>query len=60
MQHARQVQVGDDRSLPPLTFRPHPGWNEVVFRIPGGLLSEGETEIQLKGRYASFQYWFFQ
>ncbi|PYQ18546.1 MAG: hypothetical protein DMF79_14690 [Acidobacteria bacterium] len=54
------VQVGDDRSLPPLTFRPQPGWNEVVFRIPGGLLSEGETAIHLKGRYASFQYWFFQ
>ncbi len=55
-----QVQVGEDRSLPPLTFRPHPGWNEVVFRIPGALLREGETEVHLKGRYASFQYWFFQ
>jgi len=55
-----EVQVGDGRSLPPLTFRPHPGWNEVAFRMPGAMLGEGETEIQLKGRYASFQYWFFQ
>lgn len=54
-----EARVGQ-QSLPPLTFRPHPGWNEVVFRMPGGLLGEGETEVQLTGRYASFQYWFFQ
>jgi len=53
------AQVGHG-SVPPLTFRPHPGWNELVFRIPGDLLGDRETEVHLKGRYASFQYWFFQ
>jgi len=53
------AQVGNG-SLPPVTFRPHSGWNEIVLRVPGALLSEAETEVHLKGRYASFQYWFFQ
>jgi hypothetical protein len=41
-------------------FRPEPGWNEVVFRIPGRLLRDGETTLFLQGRYTSYFYWFFQ
>ncbi len=41
-------------------FRPEPGWNEEVFRIPGRLLEDGETDLLLQGRYASYYYWFFQ
>jgi hypothetical protein len=41
-------------------FRPEPGWNEVVFRIPGRLLGEGDTPLVLQGRYTSYFYWFFQ
>ncbi len=43
-----------------LAFRPRPGWDERVFRIPGRFLQEGETELTLSGRYASFHYWFYQ
>lgn len=53
------VRVGG-RSLPALVFRNGPGWNEHLFRIPAEALSEGTTELQLSGRYASFYYWFFQ
>jgi hypothetical protein len=41
-------------------FRPEPGWNEEVFRIPARLLQEGETTLLLQGRYTSYFYWFFQ
>jgi hypothetical protein len=43
-----------------VTFRPRPGWEEHVFRVPGHLLADGTTELKLSGRYASFYYWFFQ
>jgi hypothetical protein len=39
---------------------PRPGWDELVLRIPGSALSEGATTIRIAGRYASFQYWFYQ
>jgi hypothetical protein len=41
-------------------FRPGPGWDELVFRIPGALVGEGSTELRLQGRYASFYMWFYQ
>jgi hypothetical protein len=41
-------------------FRPEPGWNEAVFRIPARLVAGGETTLVLQGRYTSFFYWFFQ
>ena len=48
------------RTLPPLSFPNRPGWNEHVFRVPGDTLGSGQTELTLFGRYASFQYWFYQ
>jgi hypothetical protein len=53
------VQSGD-ATLQQVSLRPRPGWNEVLFRIPGGMLGEGRTVLTLRGRYASYQYWFFQ
>jgi hypothetical protein len=41
-------------------FRPEPGWNETVFRVPARLLQEGETTLLLQGRYTSYFYWLFQ
>jgi hypothetical protein len=41
-------------------FRPRPGWDEYVFRIPGGFLKQGDTMLKLSGRYGSFFYWFYQ
>ena len=43
-----------------IQFRPRDGWDEYLFRIPGGFLKEGRTRLTLSGRYASFFYWFYQ
>jgi hypothetical protein len=48
------------RTLPALVFKNGPGWNEHVFRVPREAVSDGATELQLTGRYASFYYWFYQ
>jgi len=53
------VRAGGELSAR-LTFRPRPGWDERVFRIPGGFLGDGQTELTISGRFASFYYWFFQ
>jgi hypothetical protein len=37
-----------------------PGWNEHVLRLPKEAVAEGSTHLELRGRYASFQYWFYQ
>ena len=37
-----------------------PGWNEHVLRLPKETVAEGSTRLELRGRYASFQYWFYQ
>ena len=42
------------------TFRTQPGWNEHVVRIPGSLVRGPRPRLEASGRYASFQYWFFQ
>lgn len=41
-------------------FRPRPGWNELVFRVPARLVRSAETELLLQGRYVSHFFWFFQ
>jgi hypothetical protein len=48
------------RALPPLSFPNRRGWNEHVFKVPADAVQEGETELRFSGRYASFQYWFYQ
>jgi hypothetical protein len=42
------------------TLRTGPGWSEVLLRLPGSQVGEGSTEIEVRGRYASFHYWFYQ
>ena len=37
-----------------------PGWNEHVLRLPKALVGDGSTRLELRGRYASFHYWFYQ
>jgi hypothetical protein len=48
--------------LPPLRLRlPNaPGWNEHVIRLPGEGVAEGATRLELRGRYAAYQYWIYQ
>jgi hypothetical protein len=50
----------DDHPAIRWTFRPSPGWDEQVLRIPGQLLTARRTRLTLSGRYAAFHYWFFQ
>jgi hypothetical protein len=50
----------DGQALGRATFRIEPGWNEIVLRIPGALLRRARPRFEIGGRYASFQYWFFQ
>jgi hypothetical protein len=50
----------DGKALPRFAWVNKHGWNEHVFRVPGSALANGETELTLSGRYASFQYWFYQ
>jgi hypothetical protein len=58
-QPAFVVRAGG-QALPPFTWANKQGWNEHVFRVPASALARGETELTLSGRYASFQYWFYQ
>ncbi len=37
-----------------------PGWNEHVVRLPAAAIASGHTRLELRGRYASFYYWFYQ
>jgi hypothetical protein len=41
-------------------FRTEAGWNELVVRIAGPLVSRARPRLEISGRYAAFQYWFFQ
>ena len=42
------------------TFRTQAGWNERALRIPGNLVHGSRPRLEVSGRYASFQYWFYQ
>jgi hypothetical protein len=42
------------------TFRPRPGWDERVVLVPSALLRSAPTRLRVRGRFASFYYWFFQ
>lgn len=37
-----------------------PGWNEAVLRIPASAVRRDGPRLRLRGRYASFYFWFFQ
>ena len=38
-----------------------PGWNEHVLRLPADALGPaGTTQLEIRGRYAAFHYWFYQ
>jgi hypothetical protein len=39
---------------------PRQGWDEIVLRVPGALVTGREIELTLRGRYASFHFWFLQ
>lgn len=43
-----------------LSFRPRADWDEVVLRVSRDFITGEQTNLELRGRYASFQYWFLQ
>ena len=54
-----EVEAGG-RPVGGLALRPAPGWNELVLTVPASAVGDGATDLLLKGRYASYQYWFYQ
>jgi hypothetical protein len=42
------------------SFAPREGWDEVALRVPESALHGLRPRVRIRGRYASFQYWFFQ
>jgi hypothetical protein len=42
------------------TFPTQPGWNERALLITGNLVRSTRPRLEVRGRYASFQYWLFQ
>ncbi len=42
------------------SFRPGPGWDEVVLEVDAALIVGARTTLELRGRYAAFRYWFYQ
>ncbi len=43
-----------------LAFKPRAGWDEVLIRVTRTFITSSRTSLELRGRYASFQYWFYQ
>ena len=41
-------------------FPTQPGWNETMVRIAGNLVRQARPRLEIAGRYAAFQYWFYQ
>jgi hypothetical protein len=50
----------DGRLAAQASPRLRPGWDEVVLRIPGALVTSSRPLFQTSGRYVAFRYWFFQ
>lgn len=43
-----------------LTFKPRAGWDELILRITRNFITRERTQLEIRGRYASFRYWFYQ
>jgi hypothetical protein len=50
----------DGRPAGTSSFRPRPGWDEMVLRVDGALIAGTRTTLELRGRYAAFRYWLYQ
>jgi hypothetical protein len=54
------VILAGSREVARVALKNAPGWNEHVIRLPGEAIGDGETRLELRGRYAAFHYWFYQ
>jgi hypothetical protein len=50
----------DGREAASGAFRPRPGWDDLALRVPGAAVTRARSAITVRGRYASFRYWFHQ
>lgn len=41
-------------------WRPRPGFDEWLLRVPGALVRARDAQLELRGHYAAFRYWFYQ
>ncbi len=41
-------------------WRPRPGFDEWLLRVPAALVRAREARLELRGRYAAFRYWLYQ
>jgi hypothetical protein len=57
---ARLTLLASGQAAGHLLFRPEAGWTEIAFKVPAAAVGDGQTELRLEGRYASFHYWFYQ
>jgi hypothetical protein len=53
------VAIGDS-VVASESFRPRRGWDERVLRVPAAALRQEEPRFHVRGRFASFYYWFYQ
>jgi hypothetical protein len=37
-----------------------PGWAEAVFGLPAAAVGDGGTDLEIRGQYAAYHYWFYQ
>jgi hypothetical protein len=58
--HATVDVMAEGLAAQQLHFQPGADWEEVVLRVRGDWLGAEKTALELRGRYASFHYWFFQ
>ena len=58
--HPRIRLEANDTTVLETALALEPGWNEAVLRVPGSALRGERTRLRLRGRYASFYFWFFQ
>jgi hypothetical protein len=42
------------------TFPVRPGWDELLLKVDRARIVGPRTTLELRGRYASFRYWFYQ
>jgi hypothetical protein len=50
----------DDQRLGTATFAPRAGWDELLMKVEGARITRARTTLELRGRYASYRYWFYQ
>jgi hypothetical protein len=50
----------EGRPYSTVRLSPSTAWDEHVLRVDGALLGATRTHLELRGKYGSFYYWFFQ